>query len=64
MRSPDAYERDGEQLRLYDPAAGRWLPTQDEQFALGRAQRDQIAAENQRLRREVEELRRRLSGSP
>jgi Uma2 family endonuclease len=35
-------------LRLYDPAAGRWLPTPPEQ-------REEI----ERLRRELEELRRR-----
>jgi Uma2 family endonuclease len=40
-------ERDGENLRLYDPKSGRWLPTP--------------AEERQELRHEVEELRRQLS---
>jgi Uma2 family endonuclease len=41
-------ERDGDQLRLYNPATGLWLPTPQEEVA--------------HLRREVEELRRRLAG--
>jgi Uma2 family endonuclease len=41
-------ERDGNQLRLYNPATGLWLPTPQEEVA--------------HLRREVEELRRRLAG--
>jgi Uma2 family endonuclease len=40
-------ERDGENLRLYDPKSGRWLPTP--------------AEERQELRHEVEELRRQIS---
>jgi Uma2 family endonuclease len=46
----------GEYLRLYDPAAGRWLPTPREE----REARQQAEAEAERLRRELEELRRRL----
>ena len=44
-------EPSGDLLRLYDPTGGRWLPTPPEQ-------REEI----ERLRRELEELRRR-SGS-
>ena len=44
-------EADGDLLRLYDPAVGRWLPTPPERL-------EEIA----RLRRENEELRRRLPG--
>ena len=48
-------ERDGQMLRLWDPVTGRWLPTP--------AERETAAqAENERLRREVEELRRKLAG--
>jgi len=47
-------ERDGTMLRLYDPATGRWLPTLEETA-------DQLAAENERLRHEIESLRRRLA---
>ena len=39
-------ERDGENLRLYDPKSGQWLPTP--------------AEERQELRHQVEELRRQL----
>jgi Uma2 family endonuclease len=44
-------EPGGDLLRLYDPAAGRRLPTPPEQHE-----------EIERLRRELEELRRRLPG--
>jgi Uma2 family endonuclease len=59
-------ERDGRQLRLYDPANDRWLPTPLELAAQAEAARRQEAearrqaeAEVERLRREVEELKRR-----
>jgi Uma2 family endonuclease len=61
-------EQDGDQLRLYNPGTGRWLPTPEEardQEAAARRQearaRRAAEAENERLRREVEELRRRLA---
>jgi Uma2 family endonuclease len=47
-------ERDGTMLRLYDPASGGWLPTPQEA-------QEQLAAENESLRREIELLRRRLA---
>jgi Uma2 family endonuclease len=51
-------ERAGQELRLYNPATGERLPTQAERIAQAEAERD-------RLRREVEELRRRLGeGNP
>jgi Uma2 family endonuclease len=53
-------ESDGLQLRLYDPATKRWLPTPPEEHEA----RQQAEAENERLRRELEELRRRLPGQP
>ncbi len=43
----------GKELRLYNPVPTQWLPTPAERIA-------QAEAENERLRREVEELRRRL----
>jgi Uma2 family endonuclease len=46
-------ERHGRELRLYDPEASRWLPTPLERAT-------QAEAENERLRRELAELRRRL----
>ncbi|HEY7426234.1 MAG TPA: Uma2 family endonuclease [Gemmataceae bacterium] len=46
-------ERNGRELRLFDPAASRWLPTPLERAAAAEA-------ENERLRRELADLRRRL----
>ncbi|HZU36890.1 MAG TPA: Uma2 family endonuclease [Gemmataceae bacterium] len=46
-------ERNGRELRLYDPDTARWLPTPLEMAA-------QAEAENARLRRELAALRRRL----
>ena len=58
-------ERDGEELRLYDPAAHGWLPTPQELVIRAEAAREQTEAalrqaeaENERLRRELEALRR------
>jgi Uma2 family endonuclease len=48
----------GEQLRLYDPSADRWLPTPPE---VAEAQQ-RAEAQVERLRQEIEELRRRLPG--
>ena len=60
-------EADGPMLRLYDPAAGRWLPTPAEKVAAAEAAKEQAdrakeqaEAENRRLRRELQALRRRL----
>ncbi len=50
----------GNQLRLWDPAAGQWLLSPEEARDQAAAERDQAEAEVERLRREVEELRRRL----
>jgi len=47
-------ERDGTMLRLYDPSTAQRLPTLEEAKA-------QLEAENERLRREIESLRRRLA---
>jgi Uma2 family endonuclease len=60
-------EANGPELRLYDPAAGRWLPTPAERIVEAETARQQaetarrqVEAENQRLRRELDALRRRL----
>ncbi len=49
-------EGQGELLRLYDPAAGQWLRTPPEE----RQVLHEAESEIERLRRELEELRRRL----
>jgi Uma2 family endonuclease len=54
-------ERDGRNLRLYDPATGGWLPTPEERLIQTEQRLGQVEAENERLRREMEELRRWLS---
>jgi Uma2 family endonuclease len=46
-------EQRGSKLRLYDPATGQYLPTPQEVIAQGKV-------ENEKLRRELEALRRRL----
>jgi Uma2 family endonuclease len=63
------FERDGTWLRLYDPVAGRWLPTRLEDRAEQRRRAEkerhrveEAQAEVARLRREIEELRRGRSG--
>jgi signal transduction histidine kinase len=43
-------ERDGAWLRFYDPAVGRWLPTQSEREAELEAERDRAQAERKRER--------------
>jgi Uma2 family endonuclease len=63
-------ERRGTELRLHDPATGRCLLTPPEQAAEAKAAlqreaeaRQQVEAENERLRRELETLRRGQSGA-
>jgi hypothetical protein len=62
-------ERRGTELRLYDPAASRCLPTRaerarDAEAAQQRAGQEQqrVEQENERLRRELGGLRRKLPG--
>jgi Uma2 family endonuclease len=59
--------REGDFLRLYDPATGRRLPTRgealaikDAELATKHAELAAMNAENERLRRELEALRRQL----
>lgn len=56
-------EGTGRELRLYDPAVGRWLPTLEERTTQAEMALQQAEAENERLRRELAELRQRLNGS-
>jgi Uma2 family endonuclease len=63
------FEDAGRTLRLYSPALGRWLPTPAERIAEAEARvRDErvarllAEAETERLRREIEELRRQARG--
>jgi Uma2 family endonuclease len=55
-------EANGPVLRLYDAAAGRWLLTPAERIAEAEAAKENAEAEVQRLRRELDALRRRLGG--
>ncbi len=54
-------ERHDKQLRLYDPSAGRWLPTPAEEVVLAAAARDEAEAARERAdaAREVAEAARR-----
>jgi Uma2 family endonuclease len=61
-------ERHGTELRFYDPATGRWLLTPRERAAEAEAAllreaeaRQRAETENERLRRQLEALKRRLS---
>jgi Uma2 family endonuclease len=56
-------ERDGHWLRLFDPQSGRRLLTPAERAAQAEADRRLTEDENERLRREIEGLKKRLSGS-
>lgn len=58
-------ERDGQQLRLWNPADGTRLPTPGERAARAEAEAaraDAAEAEVERLRRELEQLRRKSGG--
>jgi Uma2 family endonuclease len=53
-------ERDGTDLRLVNPDTGERLPTKTEALTTAEEARLNTEAENERLKREIEELRRRL----
>lgn len=53
-------ERDGPRLHLIDPASGLRLPTPRERASAAEARLAASESENDRLRRELEDLRRRL----
>jgi Uma2 family endonuclease len=64
-------ERHDKELRLYDPSTGQWLPTALEKAAQAEAELDRertartrAEAEVERLRHQVEVLRRRLPRKP
>ncbi len=54
------FERDGQALRLWNPETRNWLPTQAERMTEAEAGRFASESEAERLRREIEVLRRRL----
>jgi hypothetical protein len=47
-------ERHGEELRLFNPATGAWLPTLREQAESSQAQIERLRRENEELRRELD----------
>ena len=57
-------ERVGRDLRLHDPTAVEWLPTPRERAERAESVLRQVEAENERLRREIEALRRHLPPKP
>jgi Uma2 family endonuclease len=52
-------EKHGDALRLWNPSTGQWLPTWEEALGQERMRHQQTDAENERLRREVAELRKK-----
>jgi len=54
------FESAGEQLRIFDPALSRWLPTVQEARDLAEEALDNAQRENERLQHELEMLRQRL----
>jgi hypothetical protein len=56
--------REGEMLRLYDPATGQRLLTSREQLDAAQAAQRMTEQENDLLRRQLEELRRRVNRMP
>lgn len=57
-------EKNDKELRLYNPATKYWLPTMQELVAREAAARQRAEAEIERLRRELDDLRRRSNGQP
>jgi Uma2 family endonuclease len=57
-------ERDGDQLRLWNPGTGDRVPTPAEQRVKDAVRADHAEAEVQRLRQELEQLRRRNGHGP
>jgi Uma2 family endonuclease len=55
-------ERSGQELKLWDPARGSWLLTPRERAEHERQRAVAAEAENKRLRREIEAIRRGLAG--
>jgi Uma2 family endonuclease len=51
---------DGKDLRLYDPASKSWLPTPEERVVQAEERATHAEIENERLRRELNQLRRQL----
>jgi Uma2 family endonuclease len=55
-------ERDGRNLRLYDPLEGKWLPTPQEDLFRSTAALQESERKNEEQRLEIEALKKRLNG--
>lgn len=55
-------ERDGRNLRLYDPLEGKWLPTPQEELFRSTAALQESERRNEELSLEIEALKKRLNG--
>lgn len=54
------FEVQGQDLRVYDPESKSWLLTAAQLLEESEAERDRVSAENERLLRELADLKRRL----
>jgi len=54
------FQAAGDQLRLFDPATGQWLTTEDERAKQAEAERDQERAARQKAEEELSRLRKQL----
>ena len=54
-------ERSGSELRLFDPTSKKWLPTLRERIVQAEKAQQVVEQENARLKKQLDDLRRRLT---